>query len=64
MKEIDEKWAGTVKLQQACIDNQDIMDRFQQLYKDHEDADFKTYEMLVMNEKHWLFNWIGPWVVL
>jgi len=40
------------------------MDRFEQLYAIHYDARFKTYEMLAMNEKHWLFNWVGPSMML
>jgi len=40
------------------------MGRFDQLIADHKDAEFKTYEMLAMNEKHWLFNWVGPTMML
>ena len=45
MRAIDEKWPGKVKLQQACVDNAEFMERFEQLIEDHYDASWKTYEM-------------------
>jgi len=63
MKGIDAKWDGTVKLQQACIDNQEFMDRFEELYRDHEAAVFKTYEMYTMCKDIWVTKWVVPWML-
>jgi len=60
MKEIDSKWPGTVILQQECLDNPQFMERFEQLYADHQEATWKTYEMQTMNQEIWLWRWIGP----
>ena len=60
MKAIDEKWDGTVRLQQACIDNQDIMDRFEEFYTDHEDWDVETYTICCLRRDIWLVKWVQP----
>jgi hypothetical protein len=64
IKAIDEKWDGAVRLQQACIDNQDIMNRFEELFKLHEDWDVETYTMIAMRRDIWLFKWAGPSMML
>ena len=40
------------------------MDRFEELYEDHNNAEFKTYEMITMNKEIWLWRWIGPLMFL
>ena len=64
MKAIDEKWDGTVRLQQACIDNQEFMDRFEELYKAHEDWDVETYSMGAVRRDLWIFKWVAPTMLL
>jgi glutathione S-transferase len=60
IQKIDEQWEGTVKLQQACIDNQVFQDRFNQLLEEHRAAQWKTYEMLTMQAEIWLCHWMFP----
>ena len=57
---IDEKFAGKVKLQQACIDDAEIQGRFDKLIAAHYEATWKTYEMQTMLQDIWVARWLGP----
>ena len=40
------------------------MERFDGLIADHYDAEWKTYEMITMNQEFWMWRWVGPLMFL